>query len=276
MRLKIALLAAAAALATAGAANAASVEFRDAVARVTVIPEDRADVKVEIIKANPRLPLQVRSEGSRVVIDGDLRRQIRDCHHREDRPSVYVRGVGDFRAEDMPQVVVHTPKSVEISANGAVFGSIGRSAALELHDSGCSAWTVADVAGEARLHESGAGAIHMGQADRLSVHLSGAANIRAVRVRQMLDGQLSGAGNIEVGDVAGTVDAQVSGIGHVKLGGGHVSQLRAQVSGMGGVDFDGVADNLDAGISGVGSVRVKKVNGNVNKHVSGLGHVTIG
>ena len=40
---------AAAAASPRGAAHAASVEIRDAVARVTVVPEDRADVRVEII-----------------------------------------------------------------------------------------------------------------------------------------------------------------------------------------------------------------------------------
>ena len=54
MRLPIALLAAAAALA-GGTAHAASVEVKDAVARVTVIPENRNDVKVEIVSQNPRL-----------------------------------------------------------------------------------------------------------------------------------------------------------------------------------------------------------------------------
>ena len=66
MRLAIAIAAAAAALAAAGAAAAApSVEIRDAVARVTVIPEDRADVKVEMLTTNASLPLEVRTMGRR-------------------------------------------------------------------------------------------------------------------------------------------------------------------------------------------------------------------
>ena len=51
MRFSVILLASAALCAAAGAANAASVEVRDAVARVIVIPEDRADVKVEFLTA---------------------------------------------------------------------------------------------------------------------------------------------------------------------------------------------------------------------------------
>ena len=71
MRLQAVLLAAAAAL-SAGAANAASVEVRDAVARVTVIPEDRRDIKIEVLNPNPRLPLKVSTEGDRTVVDGGL------------------------------------------------------------------------------------------------------------------------------------------------------------------------------------------------------------
>jgi hypothetical protein len=275
MRLAIALLSAAAALATAGAASAASVELKDAVVRVTVIPEDRADVKVEIVRANPKLPLEVRSFGGATIVDGGLGHRIRDCHHRSDRPEVWVSGVGRVEGDEIPQVVIHTPKAVSLSSSGAVFGSIGRAGSLQLHDSGCSNWTIADVAGDASVQESGAGTIQMGATGRLGVHLSGAASIHAVRVRQGLDAQLSGAGNVQVEDVAGPVEAHVSGVGRVRMAGGHATSLRASVSGIGGVDFGGTADTLDAGISGLGSVRVKHVNGAVTKSVSGAGHVTI-
>jgi hypothetical protein len=157
-----------------------------------------------------------------------------------------------------------------------VFGSIGRSASLDLHDSGCSSWTVADVAGDADVKESGEGSLRMGATGRLDVHLSGAANLHAVRVRQGLNAMLSGAGNVEVEQVDGQVDAHVSGVGRVKMLGGHATSVRASVSGVGGVDFGGVVDNLDASISGFGSIRVNQVTGNVTKSVSGAGHVTIG
>ena len=72
MRLALGLISVAAALAAAGTAAAAgaSVEIRDAVARVTVVPEDRADVKVEMLTVNKALPLDVRTNGGDVVIDG--------------------------------------------------------------------------------------------------------------------------------------------------------------------------------------------------------------
>src|SRR4051812_10760575 len=82
-------------VAAAGAAAAGpSVEIRDAVARVTVIPEDRADIKVEMLTVNRALPLDVRVEGARTVISGDLRHRIHSCHASGDHPVASVGGVG--------------------------------------------------------------------------------------------------------------------------------------------------------------------------------------
>src|SRR5215213_2307985 len=104
MRLQLILLAAAAAL-SAGAAQAASVEIKDAVARVTVIPENRSDIKVEIVRPNSRLPIQVRTLGGRTIVDGDLDRKIRNCRGGDGRTVVTVRGVGDIGWDEMPQII---------------------------------------------------------------------------------------------------------------------------------------------------------------------------
>lgn len=276
MRLSLAILAASAA-AFAGAAQAASVEIRNAVARVTVVPQDRADVKVEIVKAHPELRLSVDTSGGRTIIDGDLRRKIRDCKGIGDRPSIRVSGVGKVSYDEMPQIVIYTPKAVDVTAGGAVQGAIGRSASLRLKNSGCAAWTIADVAGTADIHQSGAGDVRMGAAERLDVRLSGAAQIRATRVREGgLDAQLSGAGGVRIAEVRGPMDARVSGVGQIEVDGGRASRVRASVSGIGQVEFAGSADDLDASISGLGSIRVKEVTGSVTKSVSGGGSVRVG
>ncbi len=277
MRFAIALFAAAAGFAVAGAAAAApSVEIRDAVVRVTVIPEDRADVKVETLTTNSRLPIEVRTEGSETVISGNLRHRIHDCHTRGDHPSAWVAGIGDVDFKDMPQLVIHTPRAVTIEASGSVYGAIGRAGSLDLENSGCSAWTVADVAGDASLRESGKGSVRMGSTGRLDLKLSGAGGVHATQVRGGLDVTLSGAGGVTIDDLAGAVQARVSGIGHVKVAQGHAGAIRASVSGIGGVDFGGQAESLDASISGIGGIRVKAVSGQVTKSISGGGHVTIG
>jgi hypothetical protein len=276
MRLAIVIAAAATALAAAGAASAApSIDIRDAIARVTVVPEDRADVKVEMLTTNASLPLEVRTLGSQTVISGNLAHRIKDCHTRGDHPTAWVSGIGEVKYENMPQVVIHTPRAVVLAAGGAVYGAVGRAASLDLTNSGCSAWTVADVAGDAMLHESGAGSVKMGSAGRLQLRLSGAGNLHATEVKG-LDATLSGAGSVDVDDLSGAMAAHVSGVGHIKVARGHASAVQASVSGVGSVDFGGDAQTLDASISGFGSVRVKAVSGSVSKSVSGGGHVSIG
>lgn len=276
MRTSIALVAALGAIAAAGAANAASVEIRDAVARVTVIPEDRNDVKVEFLTTNADLPLQVRTVGGETVIDGDLDRRITNCHRKQDSYAAYVRGVGRIAYDNVPQVVIRTPKAVEVRSNGVVFGTVGRSASLELHNSGCSDWTIADVAGDVTLQDSGAGSVKMGQAGRLDLRLSGAGDIHVTRIRQALEASLSGVGSVGIDELTGSMDAKVSGVGKIRVADGHAGAVRASVSGMGSVEFGGAAESLDASISGLGNIRVKHVNGSVSKSVTGGGHVTIG
>jgi hypothetical protein len=276
MRFSIAFAAALAALTAAGAANAASVEIRDAVARVTVIPEDRNDVKVEFLTTNRDLPLEVRVVGGDTIVDGNLDHRITSCHGSHDSYAAHVRGVGRVAYENIPQVVVRTPRAVSLNSNGVVFGTIGRSASLDLHNSGCSQWTIADVTGDATLQDSGAGSVKMGMAGRLDLKLSGAGEIHATRIRQGLEASLSGVGSVNIDELSGPMEARVSGVGKIRVADGHAGALRASVSGMGSVEFGGAADSLDASISGLGNIRVKQVNGSVSKSVTGGGHVTIG
>jgi hypothetical protein len=277
MRLAIALFVAASALCAAGAAAAApSVEIKDAVARVTVVPEDRSDVKVEMISTNGALPLEVRTLGAQTVITGNLAHRITDCRGRGDHPTAYVRGVGDIRYEAMPQIVIHTPKAVAIETNGAVYGTVGRSGSIDLENSGCSAWTLADVAGDVNVRASGAGSVRMGSAGRLKADLSGAGGLHATSIRQGLDARLSGAGGVNIENLTGPMKADVSGAGHIKVEQGHATTVEASVSGVGSVDFGGDAQTLNASISGFGGIHVKAVSGNVSKSVSGIGHVSIG
>jgi hypothetical protein len=275
MRLSLLLAASAAALVSAGAAQAASVEMRDAVLRVTIIPEDRADVKVEVVRANPKLPLDIRTRGDRTVIDGGLAFRIHECHGSGADRRVSVTGVGDVAWDAMPEVVIHTPKAVAAESSGAVFGSIGRSASLDLEESGCSGWTIANVEGAATIHESGASTVKMGGAGRLDTRISGAGKLYATEVKG-LDVIVSGAGMVRVGQLDGPLTAKVSGTGHIDVLDGRASAMRASVSGIGSVEFGGAADSLDASISGMGSIRAKAVKGPVTKSVSGAGHVSIG
>ncbi|HEX2560206.1 GIN domain-containing protein [Phenylobacterium sp.] len=265
-----------AASAAAGAAQAASVEIRDAVARVVVSPESRADVVVEVLTRNERLPLEVRQVGDRVLIDGGLSRRISSCSSRGGRTRVEVRGVGEVAYADMPQILVRTPRQVEIAADGAVFGEVGRAASVDLSNAGCGDWMLANVAGRMSVRQVGSGDTRAGAAGEADLQVAGAGDI----VTRAIDGRLAvkvaGSGDVLVERVTGPMSVQVAGSGDVKVLSGQASAMDVSIAGSGDVDFGGDAATLSAKIMGSGDVRARAVRGAVAKTVMGSGDVIVG
>lgn len=276
MRLPIVLFAATATALAAGAAQAASVDIKDAVARVTVIPENRSDIKVEIVRANPQLPIQVRTLGGRTIVDGDLDRRIRNCRGSDERVSVEVRGVGEVGWDQMPQVVIHTPRDVDVDAGGAVFGSVGRSASLDLGNAGCGDWTVANVEGRMHISQAGSGDARTGSAGSAKIRIAGSGDVATAEINGGLEVDIAGSGDVAVASVAGPLDVNIAGSGDVKVGGGHATKMVVSVAGSGDVAFDGVADDLKARIMGSGDVRAREVRGEISRMVMGSGGVIVG
>ncbi|OHB26555.1 MAG: hypothetical protein A2790_19240 [Phenylobacterium sp. RIFCSPHIGHO2_01_FULL_69_31] len=275
MRLQTTLLAAVAAFAAA-AAQAASIEVKDAAARVTVVPEDRSDIKVEIVSTNPRLPITVRTLAGRTIVDGDLERRIRSCRGAGDKASVEVRDRGSFAYADLPQVVIHTPRDVQIDTGGAVFGAVGRSASLNLGNSGCGDWTVANVAGEAKVSQAGSGDTRMGSTGSLRVRLAGSGDVAAADVKGGLDISIAGSGSAHVKSIAGPLEVSVAGSGDVDVLGGRATTMKVSIAGSGDVDFRGTADSLKVRIAGSGDVHAGQVRGEVSKTIMGSGSIRIG
>jgi hypothetical protein len=285
MRLQTTRLAAVAAAAFAAtsafgtAAEAAPrVEIQDAVARVTVVPEDRSDIRIEILRPNPRLPLTVRTAGDRTIVDGKLDRRIRDCRGSVEKGdvSIRVRDVGDVSWAEMPQVVIHTPRDVRVDAGGAVFGAVGRSASLDLGNSGCGDWTIANVEGSARVSQAGSGDTRMGASGALRVRVAGSGDVAAAEVRGGLDVDIAGSGDAHIRAINGPLEVNVAGSGDVSIGGGRATPMKASIAGSGDIRFDGVADSLKATIAGSGDVRAKQVTGAVSKSIIGSGSVRVG
>ena len=276
MRLLTVLTAASALGLIAGAAQAATIEVRDAVARVVVIPELRQDIKVEFLSTNPNLPLQVRIAGGKTVVDGNLDRKIKSCHSEGGKARVYVSGVGDIAYADMPQIVVRMPKDAKIEAGGAVFGSVGKTNSLELSNAGCGDWTVGDVAGKLSLKVAGSGDTHAGASGEALLRVAGSGDVSAQAVNGALDVSVAGSGDVNVTSVAGPLSVKVAGSGDVNIRGGKASKMGASIAGSGNVDFGGVAGRLDAKIAGSGDVHVKSVTGEVSKAIVGSGDVRIG
>ncbi len=277
MRMSLMLAAAVAAALAAGGASAASVEVKDAVARVTVIPENRTDIKIDIIQANPRLPLEVRTFGGRTIVDGRLGHRVRECRGSGENVSVHVRGAGDVAWREMPQVVIHTPREVDIDVGEAVWGSVGRSASLKLGNAGCGDWTVGNVEGSLRISQAGSGDTRGRLGPRGEDPRGGLGRHRGGRhPRPAGDRHRRFRRRGAAASIAGSLEVHVAGSGDVKVAAGRATTVNVVVAGSGNVDFRGAADSVKARIAGSGDVRIREVKGPVSKTVMGSGGVTIG
>jgi hypothetical protein len=261
----------------AGVAQAApSVEIRHAVARVTIVPEARSDVAVFVTRTNKRLPLWITREGDRVVVDGRLGWRNITCHSVFGGPAAFVWGIGNIGYGDMPQIVVRVPLQAKAGAGGAVFGAVGPGAGLDLANSGCGDWKVADQNGPLRLSLAGSGDVRAGAAAAAEVHISGSADVNMGAARGGLIAAVSGSGDITAARVDGPLHVRVSGSGDVRIRDGAVTDMSVSVAGSGDVHFGGVAQSLEANVAGSGDVSATRVTGPVSKHVAGSGDVSVG
>ena len=269
--------AAAAMLLTAGGAAAApSVQIENAAATVTVIPENRSDVQVSFAQTNRRLPITVTRLGDRTIVAGDLRFHNVNCHRDSGGDHVWVLGSGDFARRDLPVVVVRMPMDARVAAGGAVFGSVGRAGSLTLSNSGCGDWTVANVSGPLTVHTAGSGDVRAGDAASADIAVSGSSDVFTHAVRGGLRAHVSGSGDVTAGSISGPLDVNIAGSGNVTVHSGAASSMRVSVAGSGDVRFGGVAQTLDASIAGSGDVAVRRVTGEISRHIAGSGEIKLG
>lgn len=266
------------------------IEIKDAVARVVVVTEPgRTQIDVRVQNGRADLPaLEVRRQGDKVIVDGDLDRRIGSCmqtgvvlndHARPIDPpenlTVDVRGTGRVKLADAPLVTVYAPTTVEVSAGGAVFGSIGRTDKLQLSNAGCGDWTVANVAGEFDVAIAGSGDVRAGTAQDLEVSIAGSGDFRGVGARG-LKASIAGSGDAIVGRVDGPVKVAIAGSGDVRIEGGAAPSLEVSTAGSGDTVFDGRAGDVNVSIIGSGDVRVASATGQVRRSVMGSGDVVVG
>jgi hypothetical protein len=277
MRLAVSATAALVLLAASGAADAAvSVEVKDAAVRVTVIPENRQDIKVEILSANPRLPLKVRSAVGRTIIDGRLNRKLGGCTGVGEAAVVRLRGGPEVTWADLPRIVIRTPRDVNIDTGGAVWGVVGRSASLRLGAAGCGDWMVGNVEGAMTLSLAGSGDTRTGSSRSAKIRLAGSGDIAAAAVGGALQVDVAGSGDVDVASVAGPLQVHTAGSGNVRVRAGQAPTFNVSIAGSGNVDFGGEAGSLKASIAGSGDVHARAVTGSVTRSTLGSGRVTVG
>lgn len=263
-----------------------SVDVRDAVARVVVIPEARGDVDIRVAGGDPRLPpLQVRREGARIVVDGGLARRIGGCSStrwgwngdsRSWNPSVDVRGLGRIALRDMPVITVRTPMQANVGADGAVWGEVGPSDQLNLAHSGCGDWTVAPVRGTFDLASRGSGDTRARSVGRLASAIQGSGDLVLDSVEGPAVLSIAGSGDVKIERVSGAVSGDIAGSGDIRIGSGRAPNVSVRIAGSGDFIFGGEVGALSAQVAGSGDVHVARVDGPVAKSVHGSGEVTVG
>lgn len=283
------------ALAGPALAKEPKVEIRNAVARVSVVIEDRADVAVEVEHGASSLPrVQVSRRGDEVIIDGGLgnRRsglfsrgggdRIRQCHTgREgglpgEGAWVEVRDMGRVNVMDAPVILVRVPRNVDVEAEGAIFGSIGRGAsAVELGHGGCGRWDVSNVDGPVSLAIGGSGDIRTGTSRALEVSIGGSGSVMAGATRG-LEVAIGGSGDVRVARLDGPMEVSIGGSGDVDVRSGTSPNIDISVAGSGDINFGGVAHDVDVSIVGSGDVTIARATGSVSRAILGGGDVRIG
>ena len=258
-------------------ARAASVELKGVYANLTVIPEDRADVAVDVRASDGKLPLpRVTRNGGDVVVDGGLG-PVHECPGMGPGidHGVFLHGRGWTPAASAVTIVVHSPRSAKLAADGWILGDVRASQGFDLNTTGCSRWRISDTRGTLTIRQDGAASITAGAARKAVFDLSGVTHLDLASTSD-LKVDMSGLGAVDLKSISGPVDATLSGMGNVRIDGGHAGRVKADVSGVGGFRLHGSASELDADVSGIGGVHVDHVDGAVRKNVSGIGHVSVG
>lgn len=257
----------AAASALASPAFAQEVEIDNAVARVVVIPEDRTDIQVTVDQGAAGLPpVEVTRRGRDIRIDGGLRRRIQRCRSDDfvanptEMPAgttVQVRNHGEVEVSEAPLIIIRTPMEVNVDAEGAIWGAIGRSSGVELASGGCGDWSVANTTGD------------------LSIAIGGSGDVRA-GTAQGLEVAIGGSGNVNVNAINGPAEVAIGGSGELRIAGGQASSLDIAIGGSGTVIFNGEAGNVSATIAGSGDIAIDRVTGTINRTVLGSGEIRVG
>jgi len=270
----------------AAASDGPDVRVKNAVARMVVIVEDRADIAVEIEPGAAGLPApRVTRRGNDVRIEGELGRgAIRNCEGSNgparqpgEGATVQLRRQGRMNMSAAPLIVVRTPRDVDVSIEGgAVFGAVGRGASsISLGNGGCGDWTVANTDGRLELSLAGSGDMWAGTSGALEVSLAGSGNIATGATRD-LEAAIAGSGNITVARVDGPVEASIAGSGNVTVRGGGVGAVEASIAGSGDVRVEARVASVEANVVGSGDVYVQAVSGTVSQSVMGSGRLHIG
>lgn len=254
-----------------------SVVIRGVAARVAIIPQARRDIRISILKINHKTPIRIRRSGGRLLVTGDVSRQVHSCGSPGAIGSVSIKSRGVIPFADLPQMVIYTPRDVRLLAGDAVFGVIGRSDSVDFTNLGCGTWRIANVRGRLRVDQAGSGVTRAGAAGSGDLAVAGSGLIAAQALGQGLIAVSSGSGDIHVARLSsGPADVRIAGTGNVTIDQGRVGAMAASIAGSGDVKMGGMAQSLVATVTGSGNVMVAKVTGGVKGQAFGAGKIRVG
>jgi hypothetical protein len=258
-------------------AEASEVQLRDIAAYVRVIPENRGDVAVGFVNAGSLPAPEYRVSRRRLIIDGNLRRQIRSCRvSGGDGFEVNTARYGQLTGAELPTIELRVPQNAVVAASGAVRLHMAPAQSAHVRLDGCGDADIVRIEDEAEISVSGTQDVRLYDAGEAAVSLAGAGDVVLGAVREGLTLSLAGAGDFTAAHVNGPTSIAIQGAGDVTIRDGHATTLSVVIAGGGDVVHNGSAESLDAVILGGGDVRVRHVEGEINRRVLGGGEVTVG
>jgi hypothetical protein len=270
-------------------ASGDELRFKYIAARVTITPEDRQDFAIEITNPGHVPTPTIERDGDNVVVDGHLANRV-DC---EDNGGANLRGYGRMAQADLPQIVVHAPRTLHVEYDGAGLAEIGPSQALHLEVTGCGDATAGDVAGDLQVELRGSGRVQAGAAHTLDAEVFGSGDLSTGAIAGGAVADVFGSGSVTLASVTGSLKANSHGSGGVTVSGGSITdaefdlfgsgdmavtapiqRLKASIHGSGDVTVNGTVGDVDASIFGSGGVHATSITGTVHKETIGSGDVT--
>jgi len=257
--------------------NATEVQLRDIAGFVRVIPENRNDVAIGYANAGVLPAPDYRMSRRRLIIDGNLRRQIRGCRIIGGEGfEVQTTRNGRVSGAELPVIEVRVPQNAIVAVSGAVRLHMGPAQAATIRLDACGDADIVRVEDEAEIAISGSQDVRLYEAGTATISIAGSGDVTLGAVHDGLTVSVAGSGDVIAARADGPTSIAVQGSGDVTVRDGNATSLSVVIAGGGDVTHGGSAESLDAVILGGGDVRVRHVEGEINRRVLGGGEVVVG
>lgn len=257
--------------------EASEVQLRDVAAFVRVIPENRTDVAVGFVNAGVTPTPEYRVSRRRLIIDGKMRRQIRDCRViGGDGFEVQTTRQGRLSGAQLPVIELRVPQNAIVGVSGAVRLHVAPAQAATIRLDACGDADIVRVEDSAEIAVSGSQDVRLYEAGTATIAIAGSGDVTLGAVHDGLTVSVAGSGDVTAARADGPTSVAVQGSGDIAIREGRATSLSVVIAGSGDVSHGGSAESLDAVIIGGGDVRVRHVEGEINRRVLGGGEVLVG